>query len=583
MSNPTAYDSSTYLVKRLLAEYIHPYRWRLLLAILCMIVVAITTALHAWMMQPVLDDIFLEKNADLLLIIPALVLFIAIIKGVASYGQSFIMKFVGQRIVTDLQYGLYKHMIYADIAHFTKHSSGNLISRFSNDITIMRRSVSNVMTGIAKESLTLVFLIGVMFYQNWIMALLAFTVFPVAIYPILRLGKRMRKISHNTQQQLGNFTNCLDETYKGIKVIKSYNRESYEIDRSRTILERLFALYVKAARTESLASPIMETLGGVAIASVIWYGGYEVIHGKTSPGAFFSFITALIMAYKPMKSLSGLNTALQEGLAAAKRLFEMMDVAPKIKEKSDAITLTQHAHSLYFDQVTFGYEQGEAALSAISFDVPAGQTVALVGPSGGGKSTIMHLLLRFYEADQGQIRIGDHPIDQVSLHSLREMMSLVSQDITLFDDTIRANIAYGRLDASEEAIQQAAIDAAADDFIKELPDGYETLVGPSGAKLSGGQRQRIAIARAILKDAPILLLDEATSALDTISEQKIQQALQQLMQHKTTLVIAHRLSTVHHADKIYVIERGKVVEQGDHSLLLDKGGLYATLYAKTDS
>lgn len=552
--------------------------FRIVVAVLCMIIVAVTTAANAWMMQPVLDDIFLKKDGDMLMIIPLVVLTIAVVKGIAVYGQSYIMKFVGQRIITDVQQELFKHLLKSDLSSFHDNRSGNLLSRFSNDITIMRRSVSNVLTGIAKETLTLIFLIGLMFYQNWIMALLAFTVFPVAIYPILKLGKRMRRISNDTQHKLSDFTIRLDETFKGIKVVKSYNREPYELKRSNTIMEELFSLYVKAARTEALASPIMETLGGIAIASVIWYGGYEVIYGNTSPGAFFSFITALIMAYKPMKSLSGLNTALQEGLAAAKRLFIMLDVKPNIQDSETPVSLARTAHEITFENVDFCYKEAETILSNLSIHVPAGKTVALVGASGGGKSTIMSLLLRFYDVRLGSIKIGGHDIRNLSLNELRNMTALVSQDILLFDDTIRANIAYGNLDASDDEIRQAAIQSAADDFIQDFPDGYDTMVGQNGAKLSGGQRQRIAIARAILKNAPILLLDEATSALDTISEQKIQQALEHLMQDKTTLVIAHRLSTIQNADIIYVIDNGTVVESGNHDTLISEKGSYYRLY-----
>ncbi|MCH2037395.1 MAG: ABC transporter ATP-binding protein/permease [Rickettsiales bacterium] len=573
------YDSSYYLVSRLLSNYIKPYTFKIVVAVFCMIIVAITTAANAWTMQPVLDDIFLKKDGDMLMLIPAVVLTIAIVKGIAVYGQSFIMKFVGQRIITDVQQQLFKHLLHSDLSSFHDNRSGNLLSRFSNDITIMRRSVSNVLTGIAKETLTLIFLIGLMFYQNWIMALLAFTVFPVAIYPVLRLGKRMRKISNDTQHKLGDFTVRLDETFKGIKVVKSYNREPYELKRSNSMMEDLFSLYVKAARTESLASPIMETLGGIAIAAVIWYGGYQVIYGDTTPGAFFSFITALIMAYKPMKSLSGLNTALQEGLAAAKRLFVMLDVTPEIQNPQNPQSIELASHEIRFTDVDFGYQPSENIISNLSLHVPAGKTVALVGASGGCKTTLMRLLLRFYDVNSGSISIGNHDIRTLSLDTLRDLTALVSQDVLLFDDTIRANIAYGNLDANDEEIKNAAIQSAADDFIQDFPDGYDTIVGQNGAKLSGGQRQRIAIARAILKNAPILLLDEATSALDTISEQKIQHALESLMQDKTTLVIAHRLSTIQNADIIYVIENGSVIESGSHdSLMNDKAAYYRLHY-----
>lgn len=572
-------DTTRYLVGRLLREYIRPYIKRLLLAIFFMIVVAGTTGLLAWMVKPAMDEIFVKANAPALIYITLGVIAITLVKSLAMYTQDVLMGYVGQRIVTDMQLALYAHLLRADLALLNQHSSGKLISRFNNDIAIMRQSVSKVLTGIAKDFLSVLCLVGVMFYQSLTLALIAFLVFPLAIYPIIRLGKRMRKVSHNTQRELGNFTTQLDETFQGIRVIKSYGQEDLEIKRSHSIVDRLFGFYMKAISTESAVSPIMEALTGITVAGVILYGGSQVIAHHTTQGEFFSFVAAMIMAYRPLKSLSVLNTKLQEGLASARRLFSLLDTQPTIIEKPDAVPLVLTSGSLRFDNVSFRYNGDKKALDNITLEVPGGKTVALVGPSGGGKSTIMNLILRFFDPEKGIISIDGANIRNVTFASLRQAMAIVSQDIILFEDSVRANIAYGKQDASEEEILAAAYNAAAHDFISAFPEGYDTPVGQHGMQLSGGQRQRIAIARAMLRNPPILLLDEATSALDPISEQQVQLALQRLMKGRTTVVIAHRLSTVMNADLIYVINHGKVVESGTHSQLLEQGGMYKTLYS----
>ena len=575
-------QSSRYLITRLLKEFVAPHKGKIAFAVCCMIVVACATAIHAWLIQPALDDIFQNKNTQMLLIIPIAVMVIAFVKGIASYGQSVIMKVMGQRVITTMQMQLYTHLLHADLALIHSQTSGKLISRFTNDIQIMRNSVTNVLTGVAKESLTLIFLIGLMFYQSVTLSLMVFVIFPVAIYPVVRLGKRMRKISNQTQEELGQFTACLDDTFQGVRVIKAYGQEDSEQQKAQTLINTLLGLYIKAARTESAPSPIMETLGGIAIASVIWYGGYQVIEGVTTQGAFFSFIAALIMAYKPMKSLAGLNTSLQEGLAAARRLFAILDIKPTIIDAANAHPFIFKGGEITLNNVSFRYNDEATALNNISLSIPAGKKVALVGPSGGGKSTIMNLILRLYDPQEGIIEIDKQDIQHVTLTSLREHMAIVSQEVTLFDDTVRANICYGKPGASDEDIIKAATHAAAHTFIQDLPQGYDTLIGQQGLRLSGGQRQRLAIARAMLRNAPILLLDEATSALDPISEKQIQEALEKLMQDRTTLVIAHRLSTVMNADIIYVVERGSIVESGTHEHLLAKGEAYSKLYKKLE-
>lgn len=575
---PPNYQSSWYLSKRLLLDYMGAHKSKFIMAFFCMIIVAAATASNAWLIQPALDDIFLKKDQTMLLLIPIVVLLISVVKAVASYGQSFLMSIIGQRIITNMQAQLFSHLLYMDLSEISKEASGKIISRFSNDISVLKASVSNVLTGLAKEVLTLIFLITVMFIQSPELSVIAFVVFPVAIYPIISLGKRMRKLSKRNMEELGNFTEQLDETFRGIRVIRAYNAEKYEEKRSHGKLEDIFGIYTKVARTQSISSPIMEMLAGIAIAAVIWYGGSQVMSGHTSPGAFFSFITAMMLAYKPVKTVSGLNNSLQEGMASARRLFELLDRKPTIIDMPKAPKLKVKEGAISLRNVSFQYEPKKPALHDVSIEIEGGKTIALVGSSGGGKSTVMNMILRFYDPQSGEIIIDGHKINQVTQKSLRENISLVSQEIILFDDSVAANISYGNQNASKDEIIAAAKMAAADEFITELPKGYDTVVGQSGLTLSGGQRQRLSIARAILKDAPILLLDEATSALDPISEKKIQAALKKLMKDRTTLVIAHRLTTVEEADLIYVLKRGKVVELGKHDdLIKKKDGHYAKL------
>ena len=578
MSDKTQNNSTAALMSRLARESIRPYVGWIVAAIICMALVAAATAASAWLMKPVINDVFFAKNETLLWIIAAAVFITFAIKGLANYGQSVLMSYVGQRIITDTQHRLYAHLTRMELGFFHDNPTGNLISRFTIDINMMRAAVSNALTGLGKDFLSLIGLVGVMFWQDWQLGLIAFVVFPVAVIPIARLGKRMRKVTVNTQEEMGQFTTLLEQTFQGARVVKSYGMEEYEKSRVRAIAERVFSLVFKAARVRSLASPIMESLGGVAITLVITYGGFRVIHDNMNPGSFFSFITALLLAYEPMKRLANLNATLQEGLAGAQRLFQLLDREPTIQEKPNTKALAITGGGIKLKDVHFSYVTGQAALADMSFDVPAGKTVALVGPSGAGKSTILNLIPRFYDVDNGRIAIDGTDVQDVTFESLRGAMALVSQEITLFDDTIRANIAYGRPDASEDEIIKAAKNAAAHDFIMEMPVGYDTYVGERGTKVSGGQRQRLAIARAMLKNAPILLLDEATSALDTESERHVQSALTKLMQGRTTLVIAHRLSTVMDADLIHVINQGKLVESGSHTELIAQDGIYARLY-----
>ena len=567
------------LVWRLVRDFMRPHAARILFAFALMGIAAGSTALRAWLMQPVLDRIFVGRDASLLLAIAGAALALALAKGVADYGQAVLMTRVGQRVIADVQKALFTRLMRADLAYFHARPTGTLVSRFTSDAAALRSAAANVLGGIGKDALTVVFLLGVMFYQDWLLALVSFFVFPLAICPIVAIGRRMRRVSANTQAEIGQLTTLLSQTFQGARLVKAYGMEAYEEGRAAGLFERLFGLVERAARTRSRASPMMETLGGAAIAVVILYGGHQVISGARTPGAFFSFITALLLAYQPLKSLANLNASLQEGLAAAQRIFQVLDVEPTIRDLPGARPLSVAGGEIRFDQVRFGYAPGAVALDGITLTVPAGHRVALVGASGAGKSTILNLIPRFFEVEEGGIAIDGQDIRAVSLASLRAAIALVTQEVTLFDDTVRANIAYGRFGAPAPAIEAAAQAAGADAFIRALPDGYDTQVGEHGVRLSGGQRQRIAIARAMLKDAPILLLDEATSALDTESERHVQAALRSLMRGRTTLVIAHRLSTVQGADLICVVDRGQIVESGRHAQLLAQRGLYARLHA----
>ncbi len=579
MSKKPFTHSSWALCKRLMRSYLRDHRWRIAAALILMAVVAASQAALAGIMEPILDDVFVSKDRDSLYFVAIGMMAIFASKGFAGYGQAVLMDFVGQKIVAKIQSQLFAHLVGADLAFFHRTQTGTLVSHFNHDMLYIRQALTKAFTGIGKDFLTLVALIGMMFYTDWRLSLIAFLAFPTAIIPIVKMGKRMRKVSINVQGEMGMMTNHLTQSFQGVRHIKAYGQEEREMKTADGLINKVMSLSHKAARTRALSRPIIELLGGLVIMGVITYGGHQVINNVLTPGQFFAFITSMLLAYEPVKRLANLNMNLQEGLAAAQRIFARLDEPHTILERNDAGLLLLQKGEISFKKVSFGYAD-EKVLDKLSLDIPAGKTVAFVGVSGAGKSTILNLIPRFYDVEAGKILIDGTDIRDVTLRSLRDNIALVSQDVFLFDASVRENITYGRQNANEDEVINAAKSAAAHDFIMELPQGYDTVIGENGVNLSGGQRQRLSIARAMIKNAPILLLDEATSSLDTESEQQIQEALKVLMKDRTTMVIAHRLSTIMDADVIHVIENGQVIQSGTHKQLLkDKKGVYAKLNA----
>ncbi|MBI05221.1 MAG: ABC transporter permease [Pelagibacteraceae bacterium] len=567
------------MVNRLVREQLWPQHKRILLTFLCMLLVAGTSASMIYLLKDVVDQVLIARDRTMLYLLPGAIIGLAIISGLAGYFEAVNMEVIGHRMVANLQSSMYRGVIRTDLQFFLDNSVGILISRFINDANLLRHSMAKALTGLIKDSLLVIFLLMILVFHNWSLALLTIIVFPLALYPIVKIGKRIRKISRNTQIETGDLTTLLDETFQGARHVKAYTMEKRESDRASDAIERVYQLTRKAARIQAISRPLMESLGGIALACAILFGGLLVIDGQMTTGELASFMAALLAAYKPMKNIANLNATLQQGLAATQRVFAILDLGSKITNSENARTIHDIRGQISFEDVHFQYNEKSTALNGINLQVDAGKTAALVGPSGSGKSTVLNLIPRFYDVGSGKVLIDGQDVRDITLESLRSGIGLVSQEILLFDDTIRANIAYGKPDATDEEIVRAASDAGAAEFISEFPNGYDTQVGGRGAKLSGGQRQRIAIARAMLKDAPILLLDEATSALDTETERLVQGALSRLKQGRTTLVIAHRLSTIIDADFIFFMQNGKVVETGTHIELMAQGGAYAKLYS----
>ena len=544
---------------------------------ICMAVVGAATAAAAYLVKPAMDDIFLDRNEGMLILIPVVVLVIYLLKGVCNYGQTVLMSHIGFRIVTDLRRDLYRQILRQPLSFFTKNPTGLLISRVTNDVTFLQGAVSEAVTSLLKDSFTLAALVFVIFWRDWQLAIIASLVFPLAVYPIAQFGRRMRRIATESQVSMGDLISLLQETITGNRIVKAFGMEEHENRRFAQENERQFKLAMKSVTVRAVSSPLMEFLGGVGIAAIIFYGGWQVIAGTSTPGTFFSFLAALLMLYEPVKRLTNVNNTIQQGLAGAERIFEVLDTEPEIQNRPGAAELPSIQREISIEGVTFRYEE-DPVLRDVYLKILAGEVVAFVGMSGGGKTTLVNLIPRFYDVNEGRVAIDGTDIRDVTLESLRAQIGIVTQQTILFNDTVRGNIAYGDVRRSDEDVSRAAKAANAHDFILKLPLGYDTVIGEQGVKLSGGERQRISIARALLKDAPILILDEATSSLDTESEIEVQDALEKLMKGRTTLVIAHRLSTIRNADRIIVLVDGRIVEEGTHESLLEKRGEYSKLH-----
>ncbi|MFC1857992.1 ABC transporter ATP-binding protein [Thermodesulfobacteriota bacterium] len=550
---------------------------RLFMAMGCSFIVAASTAVSAYLIRPAIDDIFFSKDKTMLLIMPVAVIIIYLLRGIGMYGQEYMMNYVGENVIRSLRNSLYDRIQDLPISFFQKEKTGVLMSRITHDVNIIKAMVSTAVTGALRDCFTIAGLTFVIFYQDWKMALFAFIILPVAFIPVVEFGKRVRRVSTGCQEAMADLSAFLHETFAGNKIVKAFGMESYEKQRFFEKTRNLFRLEMKAVIARSLSSPIMEFLAGVGIAFIIWYGGSKVISGDSTPGTFFSFMAAVIMLYDPVKKLSHLNNAIQQGLAASDRIFDIVDRASEIAEAQNPLVIPTTSHRVRFQNVFFKYDK-VIVLQNINLDVKPGEILALVGMSGGGKTSLVNLIPRFYDVSQGAILIDDVDIRTASISSLRDQIAIVTQEPILFNDTIRNNIAYGDLHASEEEIERVAKAAYAFEFIQSFPDKFETTIGELGGRLSGGEKQRICIARALLKDAPVLILDEATSSLDTESEQLVQKALENLMKGRTTFVIAHRLSTIAYAHRIITVVDGQIIEEGTHEELMALRGEYHKLY-----
>tara|TARA_B100000686_G_scaffold15369_1_gene14491 strand:+ start:438 stop:2168 length:1731 start_codon:yes stop_codon:yes gene_type:complete len=567
------------ILKRLFKDSIKPYAGKLLASLFFMAIIALTTGATAWLLDPAIEKIFLDRDAQMLIIIPIAIIATLLIKGIATYVQISLLTEVGQHIIADTQIKMFSKVIHADLAWLNQIHSAKIISNFLYDVNLLQDSVSNSLANGAKDFLTLICLLGVMFYQDWMLSTIAIVSFPLVGLLSGKLGKRMKKASTEGQEETGILASLLAENLDGTRIVKAYQQEESEIKKvSESIFRRMRKL-VKGFKTKGAASPFAEFLAGFGIAGALYYAGIRGIEGELPLNQFVSFLGAMMLAFQPLRRLAAINTSIQDGFAAAIRVFNLLDQESLITEKEKSKNLVISEGKIEFKKVTLLYVgQKDSALNSINLVIPSGQITALVGPSGAGKTSILNLIPRFYDPNIGEVLIDNQNIKDLTIASLRSKIALVSQDPILFDDTIKENISYGKKSASNDEIIKAAKSAAAHEFISKLPNGYDTIVGEKGYSLSGGQKQRVSIARAFLKDAPILLLDEATSSLDTESESLVQNAINSLMENRTTLVIAHRLSTIINSKKIIVLEKGIVKETGTHEELIKSEGIYKKLY-----
>ena len=566
------------LLKRCLS-YFRPYSLRVVWGSISMCIVAACTGAAAFLVQPALDDIFIRKDADALMVIPFAYVLLIVVKGAFQYMQNFFMKSSALRVLEDLRNDLYNKIVFLPVSFFEENQVGMLMSRVINDVLQIRMSMPAIVM-MLRQLLTMVGLIAVVFYRDWQLAIWAMLVLPLAIYPFFYFARKLRKYGRRNQIKLADISTVLQEIFSGIRVVKAFASEHVEAERFSGENKRLVRIAEKEIIYSELSSRVMELIGAVGVGLVIGYGGYKVISGESTPGTFFSFITALIMLYEPIKKLSNANSDIQAALAGAERVFHVLDSPQLTVEQSGNIHFSGEFNELHFDNVTFNYDDDETpALNAVSFTLRAGERLAIVGPSGSGKTTLVNLIPRFYEPRQGVVRLNKRLLQEYTLSSLRRQLGIVSQESFLFNASVSENVAYGQNVVDQRVVEQACRAAYAHEFVTALPEGYATVIGERGVKLSGGQKQRLTIARALVKNPPLLILDEATSALDTESERIVQLALENLMQGRTSIVIAHRLSTVLSSDRILVMENGRIVDQGPHDKLLETCPLYAKLYA----
>ena len=568
------------LINRIFRTQVKKYIPELSITFVFIILTSLTTAATAWLLDPAIKEIFENKNRQMLYLIPVAIVFTFIIKAFSVYGTRIITIKVGIKIIKNIQTLMAQKFLLSDISHITKKHSGKYLSNFTNDITILFTILTGVVVTLFKETFTLIALLGLMFYHDWQLSLLAMIMIPVAAISSKNIGKKMGKKVHVSLEASDKFMKFLSEIIKGSWLIKIYQKEEDELKKISMIIDERFKAIRKVEQTRLGAGPIMEIISAVAIAIVVFFAGYRSIQGAITLGEFVSFLAALMLAYQPVRALAGINVGIQEGITAAKRIYEIIDQKNEIFNDENAPSLKLKNATLEFKNISFTYPDGTHALKNLSAKIEGGKKVGLVGISGSGKTTFLNLIPRFFNLKHGTILIDDQNINNINLNSLRKEISIVSQDVILFDDTIRSNILYGNASASNDEIVNACKFAAAQDFVEKLPNKYETIIGENGIKLSGGQKQRLSIARAILKDSPIILLDEATSSLDSESEAVIQKAIENLTKNKTTIIIAHRLSTIMNCDKILVFDSGQIVDEGSHEFLVKNSSIYKNLYEK---